>query len=144
MNALKKHPNKNVVLLDVDSLILKKPLLFEYIPQDFNIAALLLNRKTWYGEDEDFIELVSSTLFLKNNSCILTICETWRDLCIKEKLPDQIVLKHVLNKMQEPVFSLPQSYSRIITMPDGSKPPIACDSPTIVTKQVSRIYQKLV
>lgn len=144
LNALRKYPDKNVVLLDVDSLILQKPILLEMIPENFNIAALLLNRKDWYLEEEDFIELVTSTLFLRNNQKVHMICEKWRDLCMKEKIPDQILLKHLLKQISEPVFSLPQAYSRILTMPDGSIPCVPCDDPVIVTKQISRQFQSCV
>lgn len=137
---LLKHTDKNIVFVDADAEILQYPELFDQIPEKHNIAVHLLDRDKWYNRDtggDD--ELLSGTLFVRNNEVSMEIIERWIWLCEEPPIRwEQKVLQDVIKERNEQVFELPISYCYIKSLPNGAEPHVKCEQPVIVHNQVSR------
>jgi hypothetical protein len=142
--AFKNHPGKNIVLLDVDSHIRHYPDLFHYIPTFFNIGALILDWQEWYKHPTPVKELLTTTLFLRNNEKTLNFCNLWERISKEQgrQITDQLTIKKTIDLTGEPVFELPLSYNYIESLPNGQKPFITCEDPVIETFQISRTVDK--
>jgi len=140
---LEKH-NENIVWIDVDAEVLSYPYLFEEIPEEYNFAAHMLNRNDWYNiklEPHDERELLTGTLFIRNNQNAKTIINIWTEECKQNKAWEQKVLQKIFEQYNIKICELPIGYSYIKTLPDGSKPNIQCPSPVIIHNQVSRLLK---
>jgi hypothetical protein len=137
-----EHHTENVVFLDCDAEILQYPELFETIPDEYNFACHTLDRNKWYGtefHESQTKELLSGTLFIRNNKESRVIVQEWAmTCCISPQIWEQVILGMVLKKNNIPVYDLPISYCYIKTLPDGREPLVKCDSPVIIHNQVSR------
>jgi len=142
--AFKNHPGKNIILLDVDSQIKHYPDLFHNIPSLYNIGALILDWQKWYHYPTPHKELLTGTLFLRNNEKTLHFCNLWEKLSKGggKLITDQNTIKKALDLMGEPIYELPLDYNYIDTLPNGKKPLITCERPIIETYQISRITNK--
>ena len=95
--------NKNVVWLDSDARILKKPVLFGNIREDIGL---------YYFRKR---QLASGTMYWKNNNSNKKLIIKWINLCEKEpKKWDQLVLQDLMSHQHNSsIFNLPDEYSTI-------------------------------
>lgn len=130
--------NKDVILLDADATIEKYPELFFNIPEEYDIAAHYLSWKDWYGYSEDETkELLSGTLYLRNNDKVKKLCQKWYDEAYHSGVWEQQILQKLLDKSEVKVYNLPIEYTFIISRP-GNLPPLIKTEPVILHHQVSR------
>jgi len=142
-----EHHKENVVFLDCDAEILQYPGLFDTIPEEYNFACHILDRNEWYGMqfgEGQSKELLSGTLFVRNNAESRRIVHEWNMACHISSLWEQRVLDEVLKKNGIKIYELPISYCYIKSMPDGSAPKVRCEAPVIVHNQVSRKFRNTV
>uniref|UniRef100_A0A6M3KGG2 Putative nucleotide-diphospho-sugar transferase n=1 Tax=viral metagenome TaxID=1070528 RepID=A0A6M3KGG2_9ZZZZ len=143
--ALEKYPSKNIILLDADSEILEYPKLFNEIPEEYDLACHFLEWESWYGYKGDKTkELLSGTMFLRNNDKIKELCKQWYDRANNNHEWEQKSLASVIVNSEVKIFSLPLSYCYIKTLPSGEEPIVKIDNPTIVHFQASRRYKKVI
>jgi len=142
LNALNSE-NFDVIFLDADAEILKYPELFDEIPQNIDIAYHELSWKEWYGYDKETKEILSGTLFIRNNQKMRNFCEEWKNEAEKSNEWEQKILQQLLrrNSLEINSYLLPIEYCYIVSRPGGLKPLINCE-PVILHHQVSRILRK--
>ena len=135
-----EHHKKNVVFLDSDAVVHLYPQLFHEIPEEFNIAAHILDRSAWYGSVRNpQYELLSGTAFFRYSLETLRIVEKWIEKCKENpRIWEQQLLQRVLEEANTKIFELPLSYCYIASLPDGSSPLVKCEDPVIVHHQKSR------
>ena len=139
LSMLEIHKS-NVVFLDCDAIINSYPQLFHGIPEEFNIAAHILDRSAWYGSVRNpQYELLSGTAFFRYSLETLRIVEKWVEECKRlHQVWEQQLLQKVLDETKTRIFELPLSYCYIVSLPDGSSPLVKCEDPVIVHHQKSR------
>src|SRR3990167_2892068 len=131
-----------LVFLDADATIEIIYEIFDEIAQEYDIAFHLLSWSEWYEYTESTIqELLSGTLFLRNNDEVKKLCEDWYQEAINTQEWEQRCLQRILPNHQVNVFNLPLQYCFMKTRPGGLEPLIKCE-PVIQHNQVSRIYRK--
>jgi Nucleotide-diphospho-sugar transferase len=145
---LEKH-TENIVFCDADAEILSYPDLFDNIPDEFNFAAHILDRRSWYGveySEEQSKELLSGTLFIRNNTESRAIVHEWATTVkMFSQIWEQQVLAKVLKNNNVKVFELPVEYCWIRSLPDGRDPLIKPNGPIIIQhNQVSRTLRNKV
>lgn len=143
LEMLEQHTD-NIVFVDCDAEIVSYPELFENIPADCNFAAHILDRSKWYGvkfEEQNSKELLSGTLWIRNNKESRTIVQEWNMACKISPVWEQKVLGMVLKKNDVHVYQLPIEYCYIKTLPSGEVPIVKCNDPVIVHNQCSRLYR---
>ena len=129
---LLKFPDMNIVYVDVDAAFLKYPKLFETL--DCDIAVYELDREKCYGKNQKGKEVLSGTIFLRNNKKVFDIVERWEKECQNNpKIWDQKSLQKVLNKNFE---KLPGEYCKIFNRMPWIR------NPVIVHYQASRGIRK--
>jgi hypothetical protein len=139
---LEKHIDKNIIIIDVDAAVMKDPILFNHIPEQYNIAAHILNHREWYRRDSARKELLTGTLFLRNNDRTKMLVNQWEDYCIKNlNMWEQQALQFIIKANEELIFELPLSYCYINTLPNGLQPYIHITDPYIVHYQASRQHR---
>jgi len=139
---LEHHKEDNIIFVDADAEILNYPSLFENIPEECIIAAYKLDRNSWYGREfpeSERYEILSGTLFIRNCPQSMELLEEWIKRCKDNpKIWEQRILQKIISEKNIKVYELPMEYCRILTMPDGSEPIIACINPIVVHHQISR------
>ena len=140
LEMLVKYPSSNIVLLDVDCKINNYPSLFDNIPEQYNVAAHVLDWATWYNRPgETTKEILSGTLFLRNNDRTKYLVQRWEEA--NNTYPnswEQRNLAVILFHHKEQILNLPIEYCYINSMPDGSQPTVKVENPVIVHFQKSR------
>lgn len=135
----------DIVLLDADCEVHEYPVLFDNIPQHYDMAVFYLDWKTWYKKQSDRKELCSGTLFFRNRERCKKLIQDWHfeSHLYGNKLPDQRVLEDLLkkNKHHLRIMELPISYCWINSLPDGSKPHV--EKPLDVTIEHFQASRKL-
>lgn len=129
---LRKFPDVNIVYVDCDAVFFAYPNLFEEL--DCNIAIHLFDRTRYKKNRVTGFEILSGTIFLKNNEEIYELMERWEKEC--EKNPyvwDQRSLQKILG---DNFYNLPPQYCEIFDMEDK------VESPIIVHYQASRLVRK--
>lgn len=138
---LERH-KENIVFVDCDAEILQTPDLFEHIPDEFNFAAHVLDRNQFYGRLHDErirYELLSGTLFIRNNGESRKLVNEWNMACQISNLWEQKILDVVLKKNNVKVYELPIEYTWIRDLPDGRCSLVKPNGPIIIRhNQVSR------
>src|SRR5665213_663808 len=90
-------------------------------------------------------ELLSGTLFVRNNQESKAIVQEWAVTCkMAPQVWEQMILNLVLKKNNVKVYELPLSYCYIKSLPDGREPIVKCDDAIIVHNQVSRKFRNKV
>lgn len=128
LEALKRF-RSNVVWLDADAVVEQQPGLFNEL--DCDLAYHYLEHRN---------ELLSGTLFFRNNKHVKALVERWIELNRKNTEWDQKNLQRVLerdNTLTRKI--LPAEYCKIF---DNKKQP--AKSPVIVHYQASRRYKRIV
>jgi len=127
-DMLKKFPNDNIVYVDADAEFLQYPILFETL--DCTIAVHLHDYTLYTQGRNKKKEILSGTIFLKNNEEVYKLVERWENECRRDpKVYDQISLEKVLNNNYYP---LPANYCKIFDIMRIVKDPV------IVHYQASR------
>ncbi len=143
--ALEKYPSKNIVLLDADSEILEYPKLFNEISDEYDLACHFLEWESWYGYKGDKTkELLSGTIFLRNNDKVKELVKKWYNEANTNHEWEQRSLARVIVNSDVKIFPLPLEYCYINTLPNGEKPIVNIDNPTIVHFQASRRYKRII
>lgn len=120
-----KETTKDILLVDADCKVNEYPILFDEIPEEYDVAMFYLNWNEWYQNASDKVELCSGTLFFKNRSICYDLIEAWKIEASKEsnELPDQVVLADVLKDFPRlNIYLLPYEYCWINSMPRGGLP----------------------
>ena len=103
LKAMQEFPENDIVWVDADAVIKKKPILFSRIKQDIAYHRL-------EGKDE----LLSGTLYLKNTYIMQLFVSSWISLNNSNGLLEQKNLDHLLkNNPQISIYHLPASYCKI-------------------------------
>jgi len=143
---LEAHPDKNIVCVDVDAEIVKYPNLFNSVPENYNIAAHILDKNTWYKNEygQDRYELLTGTLFLRNNRKTMELVKEWIKRCEESTTWEQKILQDLVKSKKIKLYELPLEYTYISTLPNGTVPHVKVDSPVIVHHQASRKLKNLI
>ena len=106
---LKKFPEHNIIYVDCDAEFLKFPDLFYFFEGD--IGVYLLDREKCYGKTQHGFEILSGTIFLRNNTKVKEIVEKWEQECKSHPhVWDQKSLQKVLGDNYK---KLPGEYCKI-------------------------------
>lgn len=134
---LDKFPNKDIVYVDVDAEFFSFPELFNVLSlyENVNVGLYLLDRSQVYKRGQKGFEVLSGTIFLKNNnSKVKQIVSNWILECKNNPRQwDQKSLEKVLNG---DFYKLPAEYCCIFDRMDFVK------NPVILHYQASRIVRK--
>lgn len=144
MLELMVEDDECLVFLDADCTIEKYPKLFESIPQEYDIGFHTLNWNIWYGYKNipPIMEVLSGTLFLRNNKKVKTLCKEWYRLAKETNEWEQKILSKIINNYDLKIYNLPLNYCFIDSRP-GNKPPLVSRKNVVITHyQKSRIYKK--
>lgn len=127
-----QHPFQDIVYLDADARIKQFPKLFEQIDEDVGVH--------YRDHGNGRKELLSGTIYLKNNERVRRLIQTWA--IEQQKNPDewdQKVFARILEKNTEvSVLNLPANYCQIF---DSMK---SAGDPVIEHLQASRRFKKIV
>lgn len=128
---LNKHKPTNIVYVDADAEFKKYPILFETFEGDIGVYVF---DRSEYKRSKGGIEVLSGTIFLKNNDRVLDIVEQW-EAYHKMHITqwDQKSLEHVL---KGDYSLLPGEYCKIF---DRMSKVI---DPVIVHYQASRLIRR--
>jgi len=121
----------NIVYVDCDAEILSYPELFEKIED--NIAVHLFD-KSHFSKRLAGFEVLSGTIFLRNNDETYELVKRWEELC-KEN-PSQFDQKSLEKVLDGDFYHLPEEYCKIHDTRYGAK------NPVIVHFQASRKVRK--
>ncbi len=116
--------NDDIVIIDADAVINEFPKLFNEISEKCDIAAHLLDWfKFWRNQSGNpKRELLSGTMFFKNNNKVKNLIKEWITEMEKTDIIEQRILQQLLKKHSEIIFyNLPISYC-IIPKQDNSFP----------------------
>jgi hypothetical protein len=127
--------NTDIVWLDADAELFQFPQLFYSLSDDINIGVHYLDwHKFWHNNKGDRKELLTGTIYLKNNEKTLYIVDKWNNLNQSSLEWGQRILPSLLDKNPEiKTYELPIEYCQIIKK-DGLIPPNA----VIAQHQASR------
>jgi len=132
---LEKHPDKSVVYVDCDAEFLRYPDLFEpwsTLPY-IDIGVYVFDRSCYRKSAHGF-EVLSGTIFLKNNEKVYKIIKQWEQECKEHpRVWDQRSLEKVLGGQYT---ALPGEYCKIFDRMENIVDPV------IVHYQASRIVRK--
>ena len=142
-NLLSTLPeNDCLVFLDADCTIEKYPDLFDQIPEEYDLGCHWLSWKEWYGHDIDFKELLSGTLFFRNNKKMRDLCADWYTLAKHSDTWEQKILGEILEfRNNIKTYDLPLEYIYINTRPGDLQPLVKLD-PVIRHYQMSRTLKR--
>jgi len=131
IRMLKAFPDKNIVYVDCDAEFLKYPELFDTFEGD--IGAYLFDRSC-YTKSAGGYEVLSGTLFFRNNDFVKKILDEWEHECLKHlHVWDQKSLERVLKGRFK---KLPGEYCKIFDRMDSVTDPV------IIHYQASRKINK--
>ena len=142
LRAMEKYPASNIISLDADSEVLQYPTLFNNIPEQYDIALHILDWDSWYGYTNHVKEILSGTVWIKNNDKMKNVVKLWYDKSIENCVWEQKILEAVLEEQKINIYPLPLEYCYILSLPDGKPPKIQLENPVIVHYQKSRIYKR--
>ena len=137
------HLNECLVFLDADATIEQYPILFDKIPDYCDIAFHVLDWKAWYGSKQSTRELLTGTMFFRNNEKVLALCDKWYQKTIENYEWEQKALQKIINSSNIVYYELPVEYTFIKSRPGGLEPLIKTD-PVILHHQVSRDLKRSV
>ena len=128
---LLKFPGVNVVYVDVDAEFLKYPILFDTL--DCNVGVYVFDRSC-YSKSIGGFEVLSGTVFLKNNLEVYNIVEKWEKEC--QTHPDIWDQKSLEKTLNGDFYTIPGEYCKIFDQMKHITDPI------IVHYQASRTVRK--
>jgi len=139
MLSLAKNKDTCLVFLDADAEVLKYPKLFEEIPEEYDIAFHTLNWNIWYGykNEPPVKELLTGTMFFRNNPKVQYLCQEWYKEAIKTREWEQKVLQRIIIAHDIKIYELPLEYCYMKSRP-GDREPLVKLNPVILHHQASR------
>ena len=133
----------NVVILDVDAIIEKEPILFNEIPDKYDIAFHYLDWSIWYRyQNCNIKELLTGTMLFRNRPQVRELCKEWYSQAKETQQWEQKVLERIIGNYNLKIFELPIEYIYINTLPNGSKPRISDENVVIRHFQASRTWKR--
>jgi hypothetical protein len=135
-----KLTTNDLVFLDADAEIIQYPSLFNEIHDCYDLAVHYLDwYKFWRNQNQQTkFELLSGTLFIRNNNKNIKLVEQWIEETKKSNLWEQKVLENLLPSYQNiNIYKLPISYCQIIKL-DNKIP----ENSVIIHHQCSRGVKK--
>lgn len=130
---LLKFSDLNIVYVDCDARFFKYPKLFDELGLDVNVAAHEFDRRNW-GRGDNKTEVLSGTIFLRNNETTLKLVEKWEQECQANPWAfDQKLLENIL---AGDYYRLPGEYCKIFDTMRSIR------NPVIVHYQASRRVRK--
>lgn len=129
---LNKFKPLSVIYVDCDAIFYRKPVLFESMASDpsVNVGVHLFDRSCYKFQGDQRWEVLSGTIFFKNNDTVMKMVERWEKECRDNpKTFDQKSLEKVLNGN---FTQLPAEYCKIFDRHPQIKDPV------IVHYQASR------
>jgi len=118
LKMLDKFPKTNLVYVDADSKFLRFPTLFSQLmdEKDVNIGI---------HQQDSSKELLTNTLFLKNNKIVRDILTRWVDSCSRcGSVWDTVSLKRALGKVS--YYPLPEEYCVLDKNESKVNEPVIC------------------
>ena len=140
---LEKH-KEDVVFLDADATIEKNPILFEQIPEKYDLAYFQMD---WYlhwrnEKGRKKRELLSGTMMFRYNPKVIHLTHIYEQYCKKNpRMWEQKVLQTVLecpNTLK--IYNLPATYCAVVN--HSNVLPSYIKDPVIVHWQASRKFKK--
>jgi len=110
---LVKHPNDSIVYVDVDAVFLRYPALFDDLDKmsGVNVAVYILDHSQYRRKNAP-PEMLSGTIFFKNNPETARIIDEWIQQCrVNPAAWDQKALSQVLKT--HTYYNLPDRYCKI-------------------------------
>lgn len=131
LNTMIKFKNHTLVWIDADAVVKKYPIMFHNSNRSYmkSIACGFIKQKR---------ELLSGTIYIKNDTKALSILSNWVDLQQKyQNKWDQVVLQMIYNKQKESFMILPFTYIKIF----DNKYMKSDEEPVIEHYQASRRFK---
>ena len=139
LNTLEK--DDALVFVDSDASFERFPMLFDELLANTKID-IAFHRLDWnrhYGHSNNppTKELLSGTLFLRNNAQVKKLCEEWYEKSKSALVWEQRVLDSILSKHNLTQYELPFSYCYIPLLPCGTETHDLCQA-VIKHENISR------
>lgn len=129
---LKEFKGLDIIYVDVDARFLHYPVLFDTL--DCDIAVHEFDRRNWPKVKRKEMEVLSGTIFLRNNNAVFDMVEKWEQQCKRNpSVWDQKSLQKVLGGN---FYRLPGEYCKIFGLQNEIKDPV------IIHYQASRIVRR--
>lgn len=135
-----------LVFLDADCTIEKYPILFEKIPEEYDIAFHMLDWNVWYGykQPKPVTELLTGTMFFRNRPLVKQLCMEWYETAKITNVWEQKILEKIIKKYKDlRIYQLPLEYIYMNKRPRGQEPLVKLD-PVIIHYQKSRELKKVI
>lgn len=138
LKMLEKH-GKNLIFIDADATINLYPELFYNIPNEYDFGCHYLSWEDHYGRptDNGKYELLSGTLYLKNNTKIKELLYKWIKSLVNHDWEQKNLARVLTHIPQLKIFKLPREYAYISSTPSGN-PSKIIENPVISHYQLSR------
>ena len=132
LRMLEGFPSKSIIWIDCDAKLLCYPTLFDSL--DCDVGAYEFERRLYQAGMRSPKELLSGTLFLRNNKQVRDVVKKWKQKCEENPLTwDQKSLEKVLN---DDYYRLPPEYCCIDKVMRKIK------NPVVMHYQASRRVRK--
>ena len=141
---LAKDP-RDLVWLDADCIVKRYPQLLHEIPEESDLGLFYLDWEKWYRKKgSSRIELVSSCMFLRNTEKVRDLVDEWAKRALESHEWEQKVLQELLEEREMSIFTFPEGFNYINTLPTGKAPypENVVEDPYIVQIQISRDLKK--
>ena len=132
LRMLNRFPHSDIIWVDIDAKFKGYPILFDTLT--CSIAAFEFDQKKYYTRHHKLKELLSGTLFLRNDIGGECIVEQWIAVC--KKKPRQWDQKSLQEVVGNDYYKLPGEYCKIANVMSDIKKPI------IEHYQASRLVRK--
>lgn len=133
---------EDVIFLDADADIVKDPILFSQIPEEYDIAVHYLDwERQWRGKPGNKRELLSGTMLFRYNEKVLKMLHIYISECESNIGKwEQQILQEVLQIYKSiNIYELPAEYCTVIL--HNGKVPNYIKDPIIIHNQVSRQFK---
>ena len=117
---LDKFPDRNIVYVDIDAEFKAYPVLFEEM--DGDVAVHNLDRSLYKRRQVKDWEVLSGTVFLRNNEKVRRIVERWEKECAK--YPYVWDQRHLEKVLDGDFYNLPEEYCTIFDTMRHVKEPV--------------------
>ncbi len=140
IDMLEKH-KEDVIFLDADATVEQYPIVFEQIPEEYDMACHFLDREKQWRLLNRPKELLSGTMLWRYKPKVLDLLKRWRQKVLDNpKVWEQKILQAMIDKGEDvKIYDLPAGYTAI-AMGNG-KPKAYVTDVVILHHQVSRKYR---
>jgi hypothetical protein len=133
---------EDIVFIDVDATINIYPVLFDTIPQEFDIGIHYFDPKLFYTTSNQLPHIASGTIFIKNSENIYNLIDEWIKLTSTTRWEQTALQLAIENNSTIKIYNLPREYCYITTQPNGQLPKVTIENPIISHYQSSREMRK--